>query len=378
MTSRLQHIIDSKLEVLRRETISRSPINYSEDMPSDQKDRYIRYLIEQQEEKDLELRAMKMAVEEFQSIHDGVAESLANLQKEMSELRSELSSERSKRKAAETRARKLDQQLKYAQKNRFGDKRQKARKDGKTDDPADREDEKDRFDGTDGTVSTRSVQENPAEGHPTEEKKKRDLSKRPEKYDTMSVEGAPVFHPTDDSKVPGRIIGRKPVKVFSFKMCLVEERFEYDKEGISPTERGERRQSLETKEIMIRLRSNLDAELAKEETARSPYLTEALNYLKKFWNGIFAYQKDGNYPIDNNIAERTIRKLTTQRNSMLHFGSDDGVEMAAAYHSVISTVKLHGMSSWHFLGEFFQKIFNGCRDFLSLTPLNIGLAHSKC
>ena len=501
-------------------------------MPSDQKDRYIRYLIEQQAEKDLELRAMKLAVEEFQSIHDGVAESLARLQKEMSEIRSELSSERSKRKAAEARARKLDQQLKFAQKNRFGDKRQKARKDEKKDEAADREDEKDKFDGTDETVSTQSVQEHPAEGHPTEEKKGRDLSKRPEKYDTMSVEGTPVFHSTDDSKVPGRIIERKPVKVFSFKMCLVEEQFEmvhyvepgkkprwgyfpkeghpevvtkfegtkatpeflqaiayevyvknvtfgllhqwltdlgmtisantlhnwlkkgkkyldqlivvlksialekdsivncdelkstqfkdtehqicmahsmakfakaanpggdeaalpfhddlslfykledrYDEEGISPEERGKRRQSLETKEIMIRLRSNLDAELAKEETDRSPYLTEALNYLKKFWNGIFAYQKDGNYPIDNNIAERTIRKLTTQRNSMLHFGSDEGVEMAAAYHSVISTVKLHGMSSWHFLGEFFQKVFSGCRDFLSMTPLNIGLACSEC
>ena len=47
-----------------------------------------------------------------------------------------------------------------------------------------------------------------------------------EKYDTMSVEGAPVFHLTDDSKVPGRIIERKPVKVFSFKMCLVEGQFE--------------------------------------------------------------------------------------------------------------------------------------------------------
>ena len=49
-----QHIINSKRELLRRMTISRSPINYSEDMPSDQKDRYIRYLIEQHEEKDLE------------------------------------------------------------------------------------------------------------------------------------------------------------------------------------------------------------------------------------------------------------------------------------------------------------------------------------
>lgn len=563
-------------------------------MPSDQKDRYIRYLIEQQEEKDLELRAMKLAVEEFQSIHDGVAASLANLQQEMAEIKSALSSERSRRKAAEARARKLDQQLKYAQKNRFGDKRQKARKDGKEEDSADREDEKDRFDGTDGTASTGSVRKAPAEGHPTAEKK-RDLSKRPEKYDTMSVEGTPVFHPTDDSKVPGRIIERKPVKVFSFRMCLVEEQFEmvhyvepgrkprwgyfpkdghpqvvtrfegtkatpeflqalayevyvknvtfgllhqwltdlgmtisantlhnwlkkgrkyldrlivvlksialekdsivncdetwckvrkydhykkcyiwvlvnkaekiaiffyekgsrgrevltgflgdaelksimtdgynayvfigdelkstqfkdtdhqicmahvmakfakaanpggdeaalpfhddlglfykledrYDEEGISAEERGKRRQSLETKAIMIRLRSRLDMELAKDEMERSPYLTEALNYLNKFWDGIFAYQKDGNYPIDNNISERTIRKLTTQRNNSLHYGSDEGVEMAVAYHSVISTVKLHGMSCWNYLGEFFKKIFNGCRDFLSLTPSNIGLS----
>ena len=563
-------------------------------MPSDQKDRYIRYLIEQYEEKDLELRAIKLAVEEFQSVHDGVAASLANLQQEMAEIKSELSSERSRRKAAEARARKLDQQLKYARKNRFGDKCQKARKDGKEEDSADREDEKDRFDGTDGTASTGSVRKAPAEGHPTAEKK-RDLSKRPEKYDTMSVEGTPVFHPTDDSKVPGRIIERKPVKVFSFRMCLVEEQFEmvhyvepgkkprwgyfpteghpevvtkfegtkatpeflqalayevyvknvtfgllhqwltdlgmtisantlhnwlkkgrkyldrlivvlksialekdsivncdetwckvrkydhykkcyiwvlvnkaekiaiffyekgsrgrevltdflgdaelksimtdgynayvfigdelkstqfkdtdhqicmahvmakfakaanpggdeaalpfhddlglfykledrYDEEGISAEERGKRRQSLETKAIMIRLRSRLDMELAKDEMERSPYLTEALNYLNKFWDGIFAYQKDGNYPIDNNISERTIRKLTTQRNNSLHYGSDEGVEMAVAYHSIISTVKLHGMSCWNYLGEFFKKIFNGCRDFLSLTPSNIGLS----
>ena len=151
----------------------------------------------------------------------------------------------------------------------------------------------------------------------------------------------------------------------------------YDEEGISPEERGRRRQSLETKEILIRLRSRLDMELAKDETERSPYLTEALNYLNKFWDGIFAYQKDGNYPIDNNIAERTIRKLTTQRNNSLHYGSDEGVEMAVAYHSVISTVKLHGMSCWRYLGEFFKKIFNGCRDFFSLTPANIGMAYAK-
>ena len=89
---------------------------------------------------------------------------------------------------------------------------------------------------------------------------------------------------------------------------------------------------------------------------------------------LFAYLDDGELPIDNNLAERCIRKLTTQRNSMLHFGSDEGVEMAAAYHSIISIVKLHGKSAWHFLGTFFTKIFNGCRDFFSLTPGDIEMA----
>ena len=102
--------------------------------------------------------------------------------------------------------------------------------------------------------------------------------------------------------------------------------------------------------------------------------TEALHYLNHFWDELFAYLDDGELPIDNNLAERCIRKLTTQRNSMLHFGSDEGVEMAATYHSIISTVKLHGKSAWNFLGTFFKKIFNGCRDFFCLTRGNIEMA----
>ena len=105
----------------------------------------------------------------------------------------------------------------------------------------------------------------------------------------------------------------------------------------------------------------------------SSYLKEAVNYQNKFWDEIFAYFKDSNFPIDNNLAERSIRKLTTQRNSMLHFGSDEGVEMAATYHSIISTVKMHGKLAWEFFGKFFTNIFNGCRDYLSLSPKNMGL-----
>lgn len=44
--------------------------------------------------------------------------------------------------------------------------------------------------------------------------------------------------------------------------------------------------------------------------------------------------------------------MTTQRNSMQHFGSDEGAEMAATYHSIISTVKMQGRSAWEYLCKF--------------------------
>ena len=149
---------------------------------------------------------------------------------------------------------------------------------------------------------------------------------------------------------------------------------EYDREMITDGERTRRRQGLPTMEAMINLRANLLQELKSEEEQKSCYMREALNYLHKFWNEAFTYIKDGRYPISNNLAERAVRPFTTKRKNSLHFGSDEGAEIAAVYHSIISTVKLQGRSAWDYLGKFFTGIFNGCRDFLSLTPQNMNLA----
>ena len=58
--------------------------------------------------------------------------------------------------------------------------------------------------------------------------------------------------------------------------------------------------------------------------------------------------------------------------------SDAGAEMAATYHSVIGTVKLHGSFVWNFLGTFFKNIFNGCRDYVNMVPNKITLATCQC
>ena len=54
------------------------------------------------------------------------------------------------------------------------------------------------------------------------------------------------------------------------------------------------------------------------------------------------------------LKETARRKLITQRNNSLHYGSDSGAEMAATYYWVIETVKLHSSSIWNFIRTFFK------------------------
>ena len=594
----LQHIIDSKRELLSRETYSRNPINYSEGMAGDQKDRFIQYLAEQHQEDELTKRAMELVLEDFMAQMKELKEQVSSMQSKQSDLENQLSEERKLRKSAERKARSLQEKLDFANQDRFGDRRQRINSKAKQK-SSDRQKEKDDYDGTDDTLRTDSVDKTESLNEPALPPKERDLSNRPDGYKTMGVSGESIEHPSDLTKVPGRIIERRMVRVFSFRTVLTEECFEmvhyaepgkkpkwgyfpseghpqaitkfegtkatpeflqaiayevyvknvtfgllhqwltdmgmtiskntlhnwlrkgkkyldelvrvlksvalekdsivncdetwckvrkydhykkcyiwvlvnkaqktaiffyengsrgrevltdflgdaelksimsdgynayvfigdelksarfkdtvhqvcmshaknkfvkasnqgfeptaerfsnilkeffmrerkYDEAGLTPKERLRERQSLETKELLIELRSLLDSERSKDSEFRSPYYTEALNYLNRFWKEIFAYLDDGELPIDNNLAERTIRKLTTQRNNSLHYGSDAGARMAATYHSVIGTVKLHGSSVWNFIGTFFKKIFNGCRDYANMVPDKITLATGQC
>ena len=73
-------------------------------------------------------------------------------------------------------------------------------------------------------------------------------------------------------------------------------------------------------------------------------------------------------------ARSIVRSLTTARIKSFYWESALSAQMSATYHSIISTVKLHGCSVWSYLGKFFTNIFEGCRDYSSLLPSCIGLA----
>ena len=76
------------------------------------------------------------------------------------------------------------------------------------------------------------------------------------------------------------------------------------REKLTADEIYRRRNSKETTEIIEKIRTELYDLLANPDESRSELMSKALNYLKNFWNQIFAYRNDGEYSIDNMAAER--------------------------------------------------------------------------
>ena len=68
------------------------------------------------------------------------------------------------------------------------------------------------------------------------------------------------------------------------------------------------------------------------------------------------YCEDGHVEIDNNAAERALRRVALGRKNFLFAGSDAGGERAAAIYSLIGTAKLNGCDPEAFLREVLTRV----------------------
>lgn len=151
----------------------------------------------------------------------------------------------------------------------------------------------------------------------------------------------------------------------------------YKLSGLSAEEITRCRQSLRTKEIIGRIRSKLDVLLSSMHPPRGELMDKAVNYLHTFWKQLFAYLNDGRYDIDNSIAERFIRPLAGERKNSLFFTGSRMANVSAAYHTLLSTCRMNGLSALEYLKKFFREVVNGRRDYENLLPMTIGLSTNK-
>lgn len=97
----------------------------------------------------------------------------------------------------------------------------------------------------------------------------------------------------------------------------------------------------------------------------------AVAYLLKHWTALNRYTEDGRIAIDNNAAERALRKIAVGRKNWLFAGSEKGGRACAICTSLIETAKAHGHNPLAYLTDVLTRLPTTLnQDIDSLLPMN--------
>jgi hypothetical protein len=88
---------------------------------------------------------------------------------------------------------------------------------------------------------------------------------------------------------------------------------------------------------------------------KSP-MAEALGYALNNWAALVRYTEAGFLSIDNNIAEREMKRIAIGRKNWLFVGSDNGGRTAAVLFSFTSTCQRLGIEPWAYLQDVLTRL----------------------
>jgi transposase len=123
--------------------------------------------------------------------------------------------------------------------------------------------------------------------------------------------------------------------------------------GFSDAQRQQIRQDLAVP-ILNQFRTWLEAQRA-EVLPKSP-IAEAVGYALNHWTALVRYTEAGFLSIDNNVAEREMKRIAIGRKNWLTIGSPRGGETAAVLISFTSTCQRLGVEPWAYLRDVLDRL----------------------
>jgi transposase len=119
----------------------------------------------------------------------------------------------------------------------------------------------------------------------------------------------------------------------------------------------EARQELREKEslpILLQFHEWLETQ-ATQVLPKSP-IHQAIQYALNQWQALLRYVHDGRLAIDNNAAERELRRVAIGRKNFLFTGSDAGGERAAILYSLIASCQRNSIDPLAYLTDLLQRV----------------------
>jgi hypothetical protein len=103
--------------------------------------------------------------------------------------------------------------------------------------------------------------------------------------------------------------------------------------------------------VMEQLHGWLEAQLAERKTEPNSGLGKAIRYLLRHWRPLTLFLRQAGAPLDNNIAERALKRAILHRKNALFFRTLNGAQVGDLFMSLIHTCQLCGANSFDYLTE---------------------------
>lgn len=128
----------------------------------------------------------------------------------------------------------------------------------------------------------------------------------------------------------------------------------------------------ESKPVLDELK--LWLEKTQQQVPPKNTLGKAINYALKYWPELSRYVNDGDWPIDNNLAENAIRPFVIGRKNWLFSNSQRGATASANLYSLIETAKANAQEPYQYLSWLFERLPRTDKaDYASLMPWKMPL-----
>jgi transposase len=124
-------------------------------------------------------------------------------------------------------------------------------------------------------------------------------------------------------------------------------------QNLSPEDRLRFHQE-HSQKLMTDLHDWMEAQFAEHKTEPNSGLGKAISYLLNHWEKLTLFLKQSGAPIDNNIAERALKKAILNRKNALFYRTANGALVGDLFMSLIHTCELNEVNAFDYLTELLR------------------------
>jgi len=106
--------------------------------------------------------------------------------------------------------------------------------------------------------------------------------------------------------------------------------------------------------LMDKLKTWLKEQIDEKRVEPNSSLGKAISYMRKRWDNLTLFLHVPGAPLDNNIAERALKKAILHRKNALFYKTENGARVGDIFMSLIHTAELAGANAFDYLTVLLQ------------------------